>query len=92
MEEMYELYETGEQWVTAASNYDANDFYGFVTAILKSIGCPVTFVGSSSMAEITDWLIGLLGPFGGFYELFISNIDTATFIKIVNWIFAHIGH
>ena len=84
---MGDLLETFGQWFGAASSYDMSDFREFITAVLRSMGYNgEDWVGFSSMAGVTDWLVGLFGPLATLYEFLISSIDSATFIKIVNWL------
>ena len=92
MDEMMDIVETGEQFLNAATNYDLNDFHGFVTAILRTFGFPGIYDGSSSMAEIMDWIVSLFGPLANVYLLLANYPDTATFINIVNKLLALISH
>ena len=89
--EMSDLMSILTTWVQAISSYKITDFWSFITAILQAFGFQGEFTGPGSMADYADWIVSLLGPLGDIYGLIFRNIDTATFVKIVNAILAYLN-
>ncbi len=71
-------------WVDALANYEWNDFFGFVTAILGLFGFEGSFEGVHSIPALMDEWFGWLGDYGQIYEAIINFIDTDQLVSFIN--------
>lgn len=76
------------EWMTALSKFTIDDFYGFISGILRLFGINADFEGSHSMAEIADQIFNNFGSLGKIYEGFVNAIDTTGLVQLINTILA----
>ncbi|MBQ8027378.1 MAG: hypothetical protein IJ261_04605 [Clostridia bacterium] len=76
------------EWMDSLTNYKWEDFFGFVTAILRVFGFQGSFEGVHSLPELVGEWFEMLGPIGDFYDNFINNINTG---ELLGFLLGFIG-